>query len=141
MLGLTFTVEPAHVLEEVLPDETPEATVQRLAREKALAVTRVRPEAAVLGGDTVVVLDNEILGKPTGPQDAEDMLLRLAGCSHIVASGLAVALPSGEVHSGVATTEVSLALSELRSPVPTSRPESLSTRPERMVFKDWERRW
>ncbi len=106
MLGLTFTVEPAHLLEEVLPDETPEEHVERLAREKALAVTRVRPEAAVLGGDTVVVLDDEILGKPTGPEDAEDMLLRLAGRSHTVASGLALALPSGEVLSGVATTEV-----------------------------------
>ena len=108
MLGLTFTVEPAHLLEEVLPGETPEEHVERLAREKALAVTRVRPNAAVLGGDTVVVLDDEILGKPTGPEDAEDMLLRLAGRSHVVASGLALALPSGKVHSGVATTEVSL---------------------------------
>lgn len=108
MLGLTFTVEPAGIPEQALPDETPEELVERLARDKALAVARARPEAAVLGGDTVVVLDGEILGKPTGPEDAQDMLLRLAGRSHIVASGLALVLPSGDVHSGVATTEVSL---------------------------------
>ena len=107
MLGLTFTVEPARIPEEALPQETPEEHVERLARVKAVAVSQTRPEAAVLGGDTVVVLDDEILGKPTGPGDAEHMLLRLAGRSHIVASGLALALPSGEVHSGVATTEVS----------------------------------
>jgi septum formation protein len=54
----------------------------------------------------VVTLDDEILGKPAGPEDAEAMLLRLAGRTHTVASGLALALPSGEVRSGVSTTEV-----------------------------------
>ena len=106
MLGLTFTVEPANVPESLLEDESPEEHVERLARDKALAVSRLRPEAAVLGGDTVVVVDGTILGKPSGPDEAEDMLLRLAGRSHVVASGLALALPSGEVRSGVSTTEV-----------------------------------
>ena len=107
MLGLTFSVEPAHVPEEVLPGETPTEHVERLAIDKAIAVARLRSNAAVLGGDTVVVLDGEILGKPDGPEHAQDMLLRLAGRSHTVASGLALVLPSGDVHSGVATTEVS----------------------------------
>ncbi len=108
MLGLKFAVEPTHILEEVLAGETPEEHVERLSREKAKAAALIRPEAAVLGGDTVVVLDGEILGKPADPADAERMLCRLQGRSHIVASGLALALPSGEIRSGVATTEVTL---------------------------------
>ena len=106
MLGLSFTVQPAEVPETVRPEESAEAHVERLARDKATAVASVRPGAAVLGGDTVVTLDGEIFGKPSGPKDAEAMLLRLAGRTHIVASGLALALPSGEVRSGHSTTEV-----------------------------------
>ena len=65
-----------------------------------------RPGEVVLGGDTVVTLDGEIMGKPSGPEEAEGMLLRLAGRTHNVASGLALVLPSGDVRSGVSTTEV-----------------------------------
>ena len=108
MLGLTFTVEPTQVLEALLDGESPEEHVERLSREKALAAALIRPEAAVLGGDTVVVLDGEILGKPSGPRNAEAMLCRLQGRSHRVASGLALVLPSGEIRSGVATTEVTM---------------------------------
>ena len=108
MLGLTFRVQPANVPEDVRSGETPAEHVERLAREKALAAARMRPDAAVLGGDTVVVLDGEVLGKPAGPRDAEKMLLRLGGRVHTVFSGLAIALPSGDVRSGVATTEVRL---------------------------------
>ncbi len=106
MLGLSFTVQPAEVLESVQPEESAEAHVERLARDKATAVASVRPGEVVLGGDTVVTLDGEILGKPSGPMDAEAMLVRLSGRTHSVASGLALALPSGEVRSGSSTTEV-----------------------------------
>ena len=106
MLGLRFTVQPAEIPETVHHEESAEAHVERLARDKATAVASVRPGAVVLGGDTVVTLDGEILGKPSGPEDAEAMLLRLAGRTHYVASGLALALPSGDVRSGVSTAEV-----------------------------------
>ena len=106
MLGLTFTVQPAEVPETVQHEESPEAHVERLARDKATAVASVRTGEVVLGGDTVVTLDGEILGKPSGPEEAESMLSRLAGRTHCVASGLAITQPSGEVHSGVSTTEV-----------------------------------
>ncbi len=106
MLGLRFTVQPAEVPETVQPEESAEAHVERLARDKATAVASVRPGVVVLGGDTVVALDDEIFGKPSGPKDAEAMLLRLAGRTHRVASGLALALPSGEMRSGHSTTEV-----------------------------------
>ena len=106
MLGLSFTVQPAEVPEAVQGDESAQAHVERLARDKAEAVAAARRGEVVLGGDTVVMLDDEILGKPSGPENAEAMLLRLAGRTHTVASGLALALPSGEVRSGVSTTEV-----------------------------------
>ena len=106
MLGLSFTVQPSDVAENVEPGESAVVHVERLARAKASAVASDLPGAAVLGGDTVVTLDGEILGKPSGPEDAEDMLLRLAGRTHSVSSGLAIALPSGDVRSGVSTTEV-----------------------------------
>ena len=106
MLGLKFTVEPADVSETVVPGETAEPHVERLARDKATAVASRHAGVVALGGDTVVTLDGDILGKPSGPKDAEVMLLRLAGRTHTVASGLALALPSGDVLSGVTTTDV-----------------------------------
>ena len=86
MLGLNFTVQPADVAETVQHQESAETHVERLARDKATAVASVSPDAVVLGGDTVVTLDGEILGKPSGPEDAETMLLRLAGRTHHVAN-------------------------------------------------------
>jgi len=106
MLGLSFEVHPADIPETVQRGESAETHVERLARDKATAVASLRPDAVVLGGDTVVTLDGEILGKPSGPEDAEAMLSRLAGRTHTVASGLALALPSGEMRSGVSATEV-----------------------------------
>ena len=106
MLGLSFTVHPAEVPETVRHEESAGAHVERLARDKATAVASLCPDAVVLGGDTVVTLDGAILGKPSGRDDAEAMLLRLTGRTHNVASGLALAHPSGDIRSGVSTTEV-----------------------------------
>jgi septum formation protein len=106
MLGLSFEVQAADVPETLEPAESAVAHVERLARDKALSVSSLRPGAAVLGGDTVVSLDQEILGKPSGPEQAEEMLLRLSGRTHLVASGLALVGPSGELRSTVSTTEV-----------------------------------
>ncbi len=106
MLGLQYTVHPAHISEHERPGESAVEHVERLAREKAVTVATRFPGAVVLGSDTVVVVDNEILGKPDGSAEAESMLMRLSGRSHTVASGLALALPGGNVRSGVSTTEV-----------------------------------
>lgn len=105
-LGLAHEVLPADVPESVEPGEGPEAHVERLARAKALAVARLRPQALVVGGDTVVAVDGEILGKPAGEAEAVAMLLRLAGRGHTVHSGLALALPGGDVLSAVSSTGV-----------------------------------
>lgn len=107
MLGLDFEVCPADIDETLLDGETPSGHVERLAREKASTVQVRHADALVLAGDTVVVLDGRILGKPIGVAEAEGMLMALAGRMHMVASGLALGLPDGRVLSGVSHTEVS----------------------------------
>ena len=106
MLGLAHTVVHADVDEALLPDESPEAHVERLARAKASAVADDRPDALVLGADTVVVLDGEVLGKPARRQEAVATLLRLSGREHIVLSGISLASPGGAVYSAVSSTRV-----------------------------------
>ena len=91
--GLRFEVLPADVDEELRAGEPPRALVERLAAEKAAAVQRrlpKEPRRLVLGSDTVVVLDGEILGKPRDAEDAVAMLRRLAGRTHSVWTGVAV---------------------------------------------------
>lgn len=104
-IGLAFTVRPAHLDESSLPGERPEDHVERLAREKAAVVAETEPGALVVAGDTEVVDGARVLGKPADAGQAVAMLRSLAGRSHRVVSGLALAGPHGTV-SGVATTEV-----------------------------------
>ena len=85
--GIPFIVMPAGVDEEPLPGEEPRAHVERLAREKAVAVSAA-PEDAVLGADTVVVVDGQILGKPRDAADAARMLRLLSGREHQVITGI-----------------------------------------------------
>ena len=106
MLGLAHEVVHANVDETLVPDESAAAQVERLACAKALAVADLRPDAIVLGADTVVVLDGQLLGKPASRQDALATLLRLAGRDHMVLSGLALVSPGGVVYSAVSTTLV-----------------------------------
>lgn len=106
MLGLAHEVVPAHADESLLPGEQPDAHVDRLARVKAETVARARPDALVLGGDTIVVLDGDVLGKPARRQEAVATLMRLAGRDHVVYSGLALVDPGGRTHSAVSRTRV-----------------------------------
>lgn len=95
--GLTFTVSAANINEDLLLDEAAAAYVQRLAEEKAQAVWNANLSAdttdaplIVLGADTCVVCDGQILGKPTDTADARRMLEFLRGRTHVVMTGLAV---------------------------------------------------
>lgn len=106
-IGLRPEVAPADVDETYLPGETPEGHVERLARAKAERVARRSQGALVVGGDTVVVLQGEVLSKPADEADARAMLERLAGRAHEVLSGVALAGPHGTV-SAVARTRVSM---------------------------------
>jgi septum formation protein len=104
-LGLTFDTIPADVDERYLEHESPDAHAERLAREKALAVSVRRPEALVVGSDTIVVLDGDVLGKPRDDEHALQMLLRLSGREHEVHTGIAVA-HGGRVESGLERVRV-----------------------------------
>jgi septum formation protein len=95
--GFSFTVKAADIDESVLPGEDPEAYVTRLAREKAQTIFDALDDAAavVLGADTTVVLDGEILGKPLDKADAVRMLRALSGRTHRVITGVAVVTARG----------------------------------------------
>jgi septum formation protein len=88
--GIPFEVLPVHVDEAHLGAERPDDHVRRLAEEKARAALDKRGDAVVLGADTVVVIDERILGKPKDPEHAAAMLRALAGRSHEVLTGVAV---------------------------------------------------
>src|ERR1700688_3074401 len=77
--GIAFTVQPADIDETPLAGEAPRDCAERLAREKALEVSRHRPRQWVLGADTIVVVDDMILGKPRNEDDAARMLRLLSG--------------------------------------------------------------
>lgn len=83
-----FTVQAADINETPLAGESPRDCAERLAREKALAVFRIRPQQFVLGADTIVVVDDAILGKPRDAEDAIRMLRLLSGRTHAVITGV-----------------------------------------------------
>ena len=87
-LGVDFDVATSDVDETPRPGEKPAELVQRLAREKALAVAQRFPGQPVLGADTIVVLDDVVLGKPADAAEATAMLRSLRGRSHTVLSAL-----------------------------------------------------
>jgi septum formation protein len=105
--GIQFEVQPANIHEEALPEETAKACAERLAREKALAVARLRPDDCVLGADTIVVIDGEILGKPSDAADAERMLHLLSGRDHQVITGICIVV-SGQWSVASETTLVTV---------------------------------
>ena len=102
--GFSVAVVPPDLDETAHPGEPPPALVERLAREKAAAVAEGR-DALVVAGDTVVVLDDSILGKPRDGADAGRMLRQLSGRTHAVLGGWCVRRRS-QVLSGVERTEV-----------------------------------
>lgn len=92
-----FNIVVSDVDESQLADETPKDYVLRLAQAKALAVVeKAHPENIIIGSDTAVVDDNEILGKPKDEMDAVRMLKQLRGHTHQVFTGVAVYRVDGE---------------------------------------------
>ena len=109
-VGWPFETHPAGVDETRLPDEPAEEFVQRLAREKAETVARTRLFGLVLGADTTVVVDGEILEKPRDAEDARRMLRLLGGRWHEVLTGIAlVSAETGRAAVGVERTRVRFA--------------------------------
>jgi septum formation protein len=109
--GITFEIQPADTPEDPLPGEAAKEYAERLAREKALAVARQRPHDCVLGADTVVVVDGELLGKPSDAADATRMLRMISGRKHQVITGVCLVV-SGQPSVASETTLVTV--SEIR---------------------------
>ena len=114
-MGVRFDTLSQHADERLNPEETPEVFVVRLALEKARSGLAARPAGAgqpVLGADTAVVVDDDVLGKPADQAEAQAMLSRLSGRTHRVVTG--VALADGEHEA----TRLSLSMVTLRELAP-----------------------
>lgn len=102
-LGLPFVTAAADVDESRLPGETPAELVRRLSASKAHAVATLFPDAVIVGADTVVVLDDVVLGKPAGIAEAARMLHQLRSREHQVYSAVTALRPA----KGLSATELS----------------------------------
>jgi septum formation protein len=113
-VGWAFEKQTADVDESVLPGETPEEYVCRLAREKAEAVAKRHENALVLGADTTVVINNEIIGKPVDMDDARQMLRKLSGNRHEVLTGAALTkVTAGNLETRVAYERTGVRFAEM----------------------------
>jgi septum formation protein len=112
--GFSFQVHPAHIPEDPLPNEDPTAYVIRIAREKAQAVFAQLSASplVVLGADTIVTLDNLILGKPSDPADAARILRLLSGRFHRVITGVALVTAQSTEVAAEVTSVCFLTLSD-----------------------------
>ena len=107
--GWPHEIMIAGIDETVLPDENPAAYVQRLARSKAEAVASQLREGLVLGADTTVDVNNQILGQPRDEADARRMLDLLNAKWHEVLTGVALVRVGGETRVACETTRVRFA--------------------------------
>ena len=109
-IGISFIPQAVDIDESIKPDEIAEKYVQRLANEKAVAGLSLlkHQNIAVLGSDTSVVIDGEILGKPKNDSDAKRMLTLLSGKSHKVMTAVTLAIKSEEKDKPELTSIVSV---------------------------------
>ncbi len=124
LIGIRHHVKPADIDETYLAGELPEAHAERLAREKAEKVANENPDVLVIAADTIVVIDDNVLGKPIDFGDAERMLSWLSGRSHTVMTAVAVSY-EGRIASGVEIVDVTFLPindEEIRSYISTGEP-------------------
>jgi len=103
-IGIPFTVRVSDVDEESAGD--PVRVAEENARRKALAVAADVPRGLVLGADTDVGLDGDVLGKPADAAQAREFIARLAGRTHQVVGGIAIVLDGELIHTSVEVTQV-----------------------------------
>jgi septum formation protein len=124
--GLPFVVVPSTVVEERHSGEPPDALVRRLAAAKARDVAAGRSDGVVIGADTAVVLDGDVLGKPGDDGEARAMLARLSGRVHDVLTGYDVYdVLARRAEGGVVRTRVEFArlgTAEIEAYVATGEP-------------------
>jgi len=102
--GIPFIIQASKIPELPLEGEAPQACAERLAREKALDVFRLRPQDFVLGADTIVIVNGQILGKPHDVADAARMLRLLVGRTHQVTTGVCLMRPDDKGRSSLQET-------------------------------------
>lgn len=95
-IGLQFDVIPGDVNEDFLLDELPVDYVTRMSREKSYAIAEQMPDAWVLGADTIVIINGEVLGKPQTRENAREMLKKLSGREHRVITGFTIVKKSAQ---------------------------------------------
>jgi septum formation protein len=105
-IGIPFQVHAANINEEQIGGEPPIAYALRLAQEKAQAVAAQYPQSYVLGADTIVVVDGEVLGKPKDHADAARMLRLLSGRGHEVTTAVSLVAPGTLAETRASTTKV-----------------------------------
>jgi len=104
--GIAFEVQAPHINEDQFPGEPPLEYAMRLSREKAQTVSRQQPQSPVLGADTIVVADGEVLGKPRDSADAIRMLRLLSARMHEVSTAISLVVPGRETDTRSRTTQV-----------------------------------
>jgi nucleoside triphosphate pyrophosphatase len=124
LVGIPHVVEPADIDESYRDGEEAAEHAERLAREKAETIASRNPDAIVIAADTIVVIEGLVLGKPRDEADAERMLRMLAGQTHVVLTGVAVA--RGErMRSGIESVRVTfrpLTRARIRAYIATREP-------------------
>ena len=109
LLGLEFAITPADLDEDPLLGESPVEMVERLSRQKALAVAAGMESGLVIGADSTVVFEVQAVGKPVDDDDARRMLRMLSGTTHHVSTGITVVdAASGQILSDAMTSQISL---------------------------------
>lgn len=97
-LQLPFEISSSNIDETFDKNMSPEQIVMELAHRKAKCVAMKRPDAFVIGSDTIVFFDGQVLGKPNTEQEAAEMLKKLSGNSHYVYTGVSIISPTNHVN-------------------------------------------
>jgi septum formation protein len=120
--AISFAAHPAQISETPHPGEAPRAFAERMATEKALAVFQQRPGDTILGADTIVIVDDQILGKPRDRSDGARMLRLLSGRTHLVTTGVCILGPQAETQD----QELSAGFQDVRSETTRVTMEAIS---------------
>ena len=125
-VGLEFTVRPSTIDEAAVPICAPRAYAEKLAEAKTADISEKYPDGWVIGADTIVVIDGDILGKPNSTDQARRMLRKLSGRTHEVVTGFAIFCGAkAHRHLETATTRVtfkSLSVGEIEWYIQTHEP-------------------
>ena len=104
LTGLDFEVMPSSIEEMPQKGESPAEHVLGLSRQKANAISSRYPDAWILGADTIVVVNGEMMGKPAHASEAREMLARLSGREHYVHTGFTIVRKTADVLLGDVVT-------------------------------------